>query len=597
MIKNRRWSPWIIITCFAAVLGLNGFLFVRFGNSSIAPAFSLFAIPTVIVAFFYPRWVYMTLGGLALVVSLVVASYLTGERFTLQLGIVFGVLTTQVVSEIVYRLVRARRRVEKALRTSEERYALATQAAKVGVWDWDLRTGDFYIDSNLKAILGYTENEIPNDLEAWSGLVHPDDRQAVMETAQAHMDGLTPEYTYEHRMLHKDGSVRWILVRGTAVRDEQGTAVRLVGTDTDVTARKRAELALQENQANLMAVLENTQDAIWSVDAERRLLTFNAAFAEVYKTALDVWPEIGMESAVRFPPPVRETWLAWYDRALTGERFTVEAEYDFWGPKRCYEISFNPIRQAREVDGVTGFARDITERKQVELELRRSHEDLQQFAYVVSHDLQEPLRMIISFLELLKRNYDDLLDERGQEYIWYAVDGATRMQAMIEGLLAYSRIDTQGNPFTSTDCNVILEHVLRNLMRVIQAKDAVVTYDPLPTINVDATQVEQVFQNLISNALKFCDVSPPRVHISAERNDHLWRFAVRDNGIGIDPAQMDRLFKVFERLHTQEEYEGTGIGLAVCKKIVERHGGQIWVESQPGEGSIFYFTLPPYGGE
>ncbi len=596
MVQDRRWSPWIIIGCFTAVLVLNGFLFIRFGNSSIAPALSLFSIPTVIVAFFYPRWVYMTLGGLALVVSLVVARYLTGERFTIQLGIVFGVLTTQVVSEIVYRLVRARKRMEKALRTSEERYALATQAAKVGVWDWDLQTGDFYIDPNLKAILGYMDNEIPNDLEAWSGLIHPDERQAVMDAAQAHLDGETPEYTYEHRMLHKDGAVRWIFVRGTTVRDKQGEVIRMVGTDADVTARKRAELALQENQANLMAVLENTQDAIWSVDAERRLLTFNAAFAEVYEAALDVRPEIGMKSAVRFPAPVRETWLAWYDRALSGERFTVEAAYDFWGSKRCYEISFNPILQPQGVGGVAGFARDITERKRVEEELRRSHEDLQQFAYVVSHDLQEPLRMIISFLELLKRNYDDLLDERGQEYIWYAVDGAIRMQAMIEGLLAYSRIDTQGNPFTSTDCNVILEHVLRNLMRVIQAKDVVVTYDPLPTINVDATQVEQVFQNLISNALKFCDVSPPRVHISAERDDHLWRFAVRDNGIGIDPAQMDRLFKVFERLHTQEEYEGTGIGLAVCKKIVERHGGRIWVESQPGAGSTFYFTLPAHGG-
>jgi signal transduction histidine kinase len=226
-------------------------------------------------------------------------------------------------------------------------------------------------------------------------------------------------------------------------------------------------------------------------------------------------------------------------------------------------------------------------------ELTRSNADLQQFAYVASHDLQEPLRMVASYTQLLAKRYKGQLDTDADEFIGYAVDGANRMQRLINDLLSYSRITTRDKPFKPVDCNEALESALDNLKMVIEKEQVVVTHDPLPTIVADGTQLVQLFQNLISNAIKFRrEAVPPRVHLSATRDDREWRLAIRDNGIGIDPQYADRIFVIFQRLHTIADYPGTGIGLALCKKIVERHGGRIWMESQPGHGATFYFTFP-----
>ena len=226
------------------------------------------------------------------------------------------------------------------------------------------------------------------------------------------------------------------------------------------------------------------------------------------------------------------------------------------------------------------------------VELTRSNADLQQFAYVASHDLQEPLRMVASYTQLLAKRYKGKLDADADEFITFAVDGATRMQQLIKDLLAYSRVTTQRAPSEPTECAPALVIALNNLHMAIEKEQAVVTYDPLPTIVADDTQLTQLFQNLIGNAIKFRGDQPPRVHLSAIRKDHEWVFAVRDNGIGIDPQYADRVFVIFQRLHTPADYPGTGIGLALCKKIVERHGGRIWVDSYPGQGATFYFTFP-----
>lgn len=254
---------------------------------------------------------------------------------------------------------------------------------------------------------------------------------------------------------------------------------------------------------------------------------------------------------------------------------------------RLYEEAQAELTQRRRVERML---KGMTE------DLARSNKELEQFAYVASHDLQEPMRMVGSYVQLLARRYKGQLDQDADDFIHFAVDGASRMQGMINDLLAYSRVGTRGKAFAPTDCEAALDKALTNLKIALAEKNAAITRDPLPTLAADDTQLTQLFQNLIGNAIKFQDKNTPRVHISAALKDGSWLFSVRDNGIGIETRYQERIFQIFERLHRDSEFRGTGIGLAICKRIVERHGGRIWVESQPGEGATFFFTIPNSAG-
>ena len=226
-------------------------------------------------------------------------------------------------------------------------------------------------------------------------------------------------------------------------------------------------------------------------------------------------------------------------------------------------------------------------------DLERSNRELEQFAYVASHDLQEPLRLVSSYTQLLAQRYKGKLDSTADEFIGFAVDGASRMQRLIQDLLTYSRVASKNNLTVLTDCNTCLHNALSNLSVSIEENKAQVTFDPLPPVVAAENQIVQLFQNLIGNAIKFRSDESPKIHVSAKasRDGDQWTFSVRDNGIGIAPEFFDRIFAIFQRLHTRRKYAGTGIGLALCKRIAERHGGRIWVESEPGKGSIFYFTI------
>lgn len=243
--------------------------------------------------------------------------------------------------------------------------------------------------------------------------------------------------------------------------------------------------------------------------------------------------------------------------------------------------------------------REVAERRRAENELRntladleRSNRELEQFAYVASHDLQEPLRMVSSYTQLLADRYENHLDEKAKKFINYAVDGAIRMQQLIHDLLLFSRVTTRGAVFESADSHAALGMAIANLGEAIRESGALVTSDDLPQVIADQTQLVQVFQNLISNAMKFRGREQPRIHVTAKEEDRHWLFSVKDNGIGIDSRYKDKVFVIFQRLHTREEYPGTGIGLALCQRIIERHGGKIWFDSRPGQGSTFYFTFP-----
>jgi PAS domain S-box-containing protein len=255
------------------------------------------------------------------------------------------------------------------------------------------------------------------------------------------------------------------------------------------------------------------------------------------------------------------------------------------------EISLCPVAVQGEIL-VTAAIRDISERKRAAEALAQSNTELQQFAYVASHNLQEPLRAIAGFCQLLAEKYHDQIDAKGQEWLAYVVDGAKHMQELVQGLLRLSRVESEGKPFISTPATDLVGQALQNLDAMIQESGAEIACDKLPSVQADPWQLVTVFQNLIGNAIKFRSKEPPQIHVSAEPNGTDCVFQIRDNGIGIDPKHFGRLFVMFQRLHRREVYPGTGIGLAICKRIVGRHGGRIWLQSELGKGSAFFFSIP-----
>ena len=288
-------------------------------------------------------------------------------------------------------------------------------------------------------------------------------------------------------------------------------------------------------------------------------------------------------------PGVRQEFFSHPQARLMGagrDLFGVHKD----GTEIPVEIGLNPI-ETEEGYYVLASVIDIGPRKQVEAELRRSNEELERFAYVASHDLQEPLRTVSSYVQLLSRRYRDRLDTDGADFVDFAVDGVRRMQQLIADLLLFSRVGTRGGALMPTDMQTAFDDTLASLRAAIEESHATVTADRLPAVLADASQLSQLLANLIGNGLKFHGDEPPRVRVSATRTGRLWTISVQDNGIGIAPEYFERIFVIFQRLHAREEYPGTGVGLAICKKIVERHGGRLWVESTPDQGARFSFTL------
>lgn len=401
-------------------------------------------------------------------------------------------------------------------------------------------------------------------------------------------------YDVETGIIKEDGTVTWTNVSAAPVNFSDW---RVVIVTTDVTERKNA----QDNLRFQACLLENISDAIIATNLHDLITNWNAAAEELYGWTSEQALGMAMADVLR---------TEYVDTAAAQVQAELKQKGSWRGEVIHYRSNGSPLNilssvaqlkdAAGEIIGLVLVNRDITERKRTEMallaqtqELRRSNAELEQFAYIASHDLQEPLRMVASYTELLRERYSGQLDARADKFINYAVDGARRMQQLVNDLLSYSRIGTQGKAFEPTDTAFVLKRVLASIALRIRETNAQITYGHLPMVMADPIQIGQLFQNLISNAIKFCGDKAPEIVVSAQQIDQkLWQFSVADNGIGIDSEYAQRIFQIFQRLHERNTYPGSGIGLAIAKKIVERHGGRIWFESEAGQGSTFYFTLP-----
>ena len=404
----------------------------------------------------------------------------------------------------------------------------------------------------------------------------------------------------------KDGSEFPIDLSVSAV--QKGQEWHAVAVIRDITERKRAEDELRTKEGLLSESQHIAQLGSWdwTVQAGTSAMVWTPETYRLFGVSPDTFVLSSETFQALIHPDDRAAMQAWMRACLAGLgppdlEFRVCLQD---GSVRYINGRGHIVQQDAEKKSIrmVGVAQDITKRKLAEAallqrteELARSNTELVQFAYVASHDLQEPLRMVSSYVQLLARRYAGKLDADADVFIGFAVDGAKRMQHMINDLLAFSRVTTKGHGFEPVEADAALKLALVNLKMAIEESQASVTFDPLPVVNADSAQLTQLFQNLIGNAIKFRRKEPPQVHVSVEKRAREWEFSVRDNGIGIEPQHLERIFVIFQRLNTAAEFPGTGIGLAICKKIVERHGGNLWVSSQPGAGSTFHFTIPIKG--
>ncbi|MCX9028787.1 MAG: ATP-binding protein [Candidatus Methanoperedens sp.] len=377
---------------------------------------------------------------------------------------------------------------------------------------------------------------------------------------------------------------------------------RVVGgaMDRAEAERKRAEQALLKSEQHYRSLFENMLDgfAYCKMLFDDRGHPVDFVYLEVnsaFERLTGLKNVIG-KKVTEVIPGIKESYP---------EVFEIYGRVALTGVPEKFEIDFKPLEAwfsisvySSEKEYFAAVFDNITERKRAEDELKnrteelaRSNIELEQFIYIASHYLQEPLRTVSNFSQLLAKRYKGKLDAKADQFIGFIVDGTTRMQQMIDDLLEYSRVSTKTKAFEPTDCEAVLDQALANVKEAVEESGALVTHDPLPTVMADASQMVQLFQNLLSNVIKFRN-EKPRIMVSAVQRGNEWLFSMQDNGIGIAPEFMEHIFKMFEREHASAEYPGTGVGLAICKKIVERHGGRIWVESEIGKGSTFYFTIP-----
>jgi PAS domain S-box-containing protein len=450
------------------------------------------------------------------------------------------------------------------------------------------------VNKAFAEILGLTQEQLEG--KSLFDIFPKEQAEAYWKDDKEVMKSEKPKYDIIEPIQSKN-NIRYVQTDKIPYRDANGNIIGIIGFANDITERKKAEESLKESEQKYHSLFQNNHAVMLLINPDTGdIVDANPAATTFYGYSQEklVKMKIGDINILKDEEVYCE---------MQKSKLSIEHNFIF-----KHRLASGEIRDVDVYSGtitVNGenllysIIHDITERKQIENELnktlknlQRSNSELEKFAYVASHDLQEPLRMISSFLQLLKRRYVGQLDSDADEFIEFAVDGAKRMQELIQDLLEYSRVTTKGKEFKDIKMDETLNKVLIDLKTSIDENNVNITQDPLPIVNADDSQMVQLLQNLIGNAIKYRSEENPQIHISAEKEDRYWLFGVKDNGIGIDSKYAERVFTIFQRLHSNEEYDGTGIGLAISKSIVERHGGNIWIESEPDKGSTFYFTIP-----
>lgn len=518
-----------------------------------------------------------------------------GSEFPVEISL--GPLSNEKDSLIlsVVRDISEYHKQKEAILESEGRYRTLVEMAPDGVTIQSEGTFTF-ANATAAKILGAESPQQLIGKSIWD-FVHPEYKEIVEKRFRTMTEEEKGVPLIEEKIIRLDGTP--IVVEVVSAPFIYRGKVATQTWFRDITWRKAAEQALRESEERYRQIVEHSPLAI-SIHTEGKVIfansttlrTFGAESLEEFigKPVVDfIHPDFRQLSLERIkimvaenkPAPIIESKFLRLDgTTFIGETISIPSTY---GGQHV----------------IITFIHDITRDKEAEEKLKetmtgleRSNRELEQFAYVASHDLREPLRMMVSFSQLLEKRYKDKLDKDAKEFIGFIVDGATRMSKMIDDLLDFSRVGRMGKPIELTDYNKSLSEALSNLKVAIQERGAVISHDELPSVMGDSGQITRLFQNLIGNAIKFCKDRTPKVHISAQLKAKEWIFSVRDNGIGIAPEHFERIFSIFVRIHSRGEYSGSGIGLAICNRIVERHGGRMWVESELGKGSTFYFTIP-----
>ncbi|WP_445664073.1 PAS domain S-box protein [Fodinibius sp. AD559] len=484
--------------------------------------------------------------------------------------------------------ITEQKKAEEKIKEANKKLKSAQDIAKLGYWELNLETNDIYWSDQTYKIWEFSPNkDITFDLLLER--MHPEDREDFLEQDEKAINNGVP-LNLEHRIVLPDGSQKWLHVIASINTRSNGRSF-YEGTVQDITAEKEAE-------RDKIETLQRISDAFFAVDEDWIVTYWNKRAEQVLGTSSE--DIVGKNLWDVYDDAIELDFYTQYHKAVD-EQVTVNFEEFYPGVEKWFEVSAYPSET-----GLSVYFRDITEQKENHEQLKQlnkeleeradelaaANEELEQFAYVASHDLQEPLRMVSSFLERLEQKYSNQLDDKAQQYINFAVDGAHRMRRIILDLLNYSRMNQNDFEREQVDLNDLLEEITKLEQTLIEENEADIIFNNLPVIKASKTPIQQVFQNLINNAVKYHSPNiKPVVTIDSKETDNYWEFSVSDNGIGIREEFQDNIFTIFQRLHTQDEYAGTGIGLSVSKKIIEKHGGEIWVESEEGEGSTFYFTV------